>query len=340
VYRNDVSTDILYLVEIRDSNDAIEVNARMLRRFGGIFNYEDVVVQGYNVSNLPDPTQDFRTKAGDTVLVAFMNGEGREAVILGGISHPGRNSVLPIADGPQYISEFNGVQTSINSSGEYTLTFKGIPTNIDILDKTPSIQLPAPTYNTTVGTTYMKFDQTGGWEINDNATSDPQNIHIDKAGGQVLVNSGNIALSLMKASEAVSLTCKTLQINASTSINETTGTYSLTASSSADITADTFAVNASSMASITSPSIMLSGASISLSGPGAAISVGNSSIKIGSPAVDLLVQVVAALTALGNIIVVLPPNTGSPPYWTPGTLSSTPQWAPIAAAIAEISTLT
>jgi hypothetical protein len=282
VYRDTVTTNIQYLVEVRDSNDAIEVNARMLRKFGGIFNYEDIVMQGYNVSTLPDPTQDFKAKAGDTVLVAFMNGEGREAVILGGISHPGRASVLPIDDGPQYLSEFNGIEQSINSDGEYTMTFKGVATNIAELDATPSAQLPAPTYDATVGTTYVKFDKTGGWEINDNATSDPQNIHIDKAGGQILVNSGKIALSMTKASEAVSLTCKTVEVKAETSINETTKAWS---------------VDASDSASIKSPKI-----------------------AFGTDSIELLAQLALLIDALGTLTAISPVGPCSPltaaPTWS------------------------
>lgn len=206
VSRDTVTTEIRYLVGVQDMNDEIELNARMLRRFGGVFNYEDVVMQGYKISDLPDPTSDFQAKAGDTVLVAMMNGEGREAIIIGGVSHPGRASVLPIGNGPQYISEFNGVETSINDSGEYTLTFKGIPTNIALLNNVPSIKIPAPTYNTSVGSTYMKFDKTGGWEINDNSSSGPQNIHIDKAGQKIETNAGTWKVTAVTAASIKSPT--------------------------------------------------------------------------------------------------------------------------------------
>ena len=206
VSRDSVTSEIKYLVEVRDQNDGIELNASMLRRFGGVFNYEDVVMQGYKISDLPDPTNDFQAKAGDTVLVAFMNGESREAVIIGGISHPGRTSVLPVANGPQYLSEFNGVETSINNNGEYTLTFKGVPTNIALLSNTPSAKIPAPTYDTSVGSTYMKFDKTGGWEISDNASGGPQNIHIDKAGKKIETNAGTWSVNATTAASIKSPT--------------------------------------------------------------------------------------------------------------------------------------
>src|SRR5690606_2811389 len=103
-------------------------------------------------------------KAGDAVLVAFLNGEAREAVILGGLIHPARKSTLDITKGPQYISEFNGVETSINNDGEYKLTFKAVPTNAKKLDDKPSSKIPAPTYDTKVGGSFFWFDKTGSIE--------------------------------------------------------------------------------------------------------------------------------------------------------------------------------
>lgn len=235
VYRNTVTTDIRYLVEVRDMNDAIEVNARLLRSFGGAYNYEDVVLQGYKVSDQPDPTNDFAAKAGDVVLVAFLNGEAREAVILGGLSHPARASTLSINDGPQFLSEFNGIEKSINNDGEFTVTFKGIPTNIDNLDNTPSSKIPAPEYDKEVGTTFTKFDKTGSWETSDNATSDLQRVRIDKPNGKILVNSGEISLTFTKSSQDVTLKCKTLNITADDSIDQITQEWSTEASTSAKI---------------------------------------------------------------------------------------------------------
>ena len=63
VYRDTTTTDIRYLVEIRDMNNISEVNAGMMRSFGGVFNYEDVIMQGYKISDQPDPTNDFTAKA-------------------------------------------------------------------------------------------------------------------------------------------------------------------------------------------------------------------------------------------------------------------------------------
>jgi len=235
VYRDTVTTDIRYLVEIRDMNNISEVNASLLRRFGGVYNYEDVILQGYKISDRPDPTSDFKAKAGDTVLLAFLNGQSREGIILGGVSHPARASALSIKDGPQYLSEFNGVENSINKDGEFTTTFKGLPTNIAQLNNTPSAKIPAPKYDLKVGTTFTKFDKTGSWETSDNATVDPQRVRIDKPNGKILINSGQVSLIFTKGSQDVSMKTKTLVVTADTSVTETTKDWSITASSTAKI---------------------------------------------------------------------------------------------------------
>jgi hypothetical protein len=225
--------DIRYLVALQDRNDIINVTCRMLRRFGGVYNYEDVVYRGYNTNGAPDTVQNWNAKAGDDVIVAFFNGEGREGIILGGLTHAARSISLNAALGPQYQSEFNGINTNINADGEWTLTFKGQPTNLSVLSGTPNGQLPAPVYDTVIGSSFMKFDNTGSWTISDNANSNPQSMFIDKANGMITVTSGEISLVMTKSDQSVALTCQDLTINSSNSITETTTAYALTASATA-----------------------------------------------------------------------------------------------------------
>ena len=240
---NDGNTgELRYLVEVQSHSDKIELNCILMRRFGGVFNYEDYIYHGYKINDKPDPVNAFDAKAGDAVLVGQLNGQGREGVILGGLTHAARTTSIKTSDGPQYDAEFNGIHTSINSDGEWTLTFKGQPTNLSALDNTPSNRLPMPTYDPAVGSSFMKFDKTGGWIINDNANSDPQLIHIDKAAGTITVNSGKISLVMTKSSEAVSLTSKSLTINSKDTITETTTNYSMTATETAKINSPQVAI--------------------------------------------------------------------------------------------------
>jgi hypothetical protein len=281
VYREARSTDLKYLVEIQDRNDSIEVNARMLRRFGGVFNYEDVVYHGYKFDDKPDPVRAFDAKAGDAVLVAFLNGEAREAVILGSLIHPARASTVDITKGPQYVSEFNGVETIINESGEYKITFKAVPTNIKKLDEKPDKKLPKPTYDTKIGGSFFQFDKTGSIEINDKDQGGIQNLRIDKPKGTITVNSGKIKLVMTKKSEKVELKCKILDIVSDDKINEKTKEYSLDASTS--------------------------------------VKVKSPKVAIGKEGIELLDQISQMIDALAKVIPISPVGPcsaiGSSPQW-------------------------
>lgn len=235
VYREERTSDIKYLVEVQDRNDSIEVNARMLRKFGGVYNYEDMVDHGYKFDDKPDPTRAFDAKAGDAVLVAFLNGEAREAIILGGLIHPGRKSTLDITKGPQYISEFNGVETSINNDGEYKLTFKAVPTNVKDLDNKPGQKIPPPKYDDKVGGSFFNIDKTGSIEVNDKDQNGVQSLRIDKPSGTITINSGKIKLTMIKKDEKVELKCKVLNITADDKITGKTKEYSMDATTSVKI---------------------------------------------------------------------------------------------------------
>lgn len=235
VYRDAQTGDLRYLAEMRDTNDGIELNCRLMRKFGGVFNYEDTVLHGYKIDDKPDPTQDFQAKAGDVVLIALLNGQAREGIILGSLTHPARTSTIDITKGPQYASEFNGIETIINQDGEYTITFKAIPTNIKALDNKPAEKLPAPTYDTKVGSSFFKFDKTGSIELNDNATDGFQNLRIDKANGTVSINSGAVMIKSSKGPQQIDIKTKITNITSDTSITGKTMEYSLDASTSVKI---------------------------------------------------------------------------------------------------------
>lgn len=230
VYRDQKTTDLRYLVEMRDRNDAIEINCRMLRKFGGAFNYEDIVYHGYKFDDKPDRTQDFDAKAGDAVLVGLLNGEAREGVILGSLMHAARKSTIDITKGPQYKSEFNGIETVINENGEYKVTFKAVPTNVAKLDEMPYKKLPDPTYNEDVGTSYFILDKTGSYEVSDNAKQNLQKMRIDKPAGTIEIVSGKISLKMTKSKEQVDLKCKITNITSDDKITVKTKEFKMEAS--------------------------------------------------------------------------------------------------------------
>jgi hypothetical protein len=215
---NDADTgELRYLVGVQSNGREIDTNCRMLRRFGGVYNYEDYISHGYNISDSPDAIAGFNAKAGDAVLVGQLNGQGREGVIIGGLTHAARTTTIQATDGPQYDAEFNGVHTNINADGEWTLTFKGQPTNLSNLDDVPSGPIPSPVYDTSVGGSYMMFDMTGGWTVSDAAQSDPQSVVIDKVGGTITIAAGQVSLILDKNAQAIDASCQEFSLQATTS---------------------------------------------------------------------------------------------------------------------------
>lgn len=202
--------ELRYMVEVYHKTDTKILPCRMMRSTGGVYNYDDYTLRGYNFNDASNNQNGTLALAGDTVLVGFIGGNGREGIILGGMTHPARKSFLDAKKGPQYKSEFNGIETYINEDGEWTLTFKGQSTNLDKLKATPSEPVPAPKYDTDVGTSFMKWDKEGGFTLSDEATDGDkvQKLHIDKKNGTIDIFSGKINLNFKKDGQEVSLTNK------------------------------------------------------------------------------------------------------------------------------------
>lgn len=221
------TNELRYMVEVYQKTDTMIIPCRMMRQFGGVFNYEDYVMQGYNYNAKNNNQNGTLALAGDVVLVGKIGGNGREGIILGSMTHPARKSFLDSTKGPQYKSEFNGIETSINEDGEWTLTFKGQPTNLSKLKDEPNQPIPAPTYDANVGTSFMKWDKTGSFILSDEATDSDgvQKLFIDKKNGTIDIFSGKINLNFKKAGEKVSLTNKETLITSSDKITYKTSSF-------------------------------------------------------------------------------------------------------------------
>lgn len=244
---NDKNTNELrYMVEIHYKNDIILSNCRMIRSFGGVFNYEDFVLQGYNYNAATNSQNGFAAYAGDIVLVGQLGGQGREGVILGGLTHLARKSFLDATKGPQYRSEFNGIETYINEDGEYTLTFKGQPTNLNKLASTPDKVIPEPEYDKDVGTSFLKWDKMGSFTLSDNATDSDgiQKLFVDKKNGFIEIDSGKISLVLTKKNQSVVLTSKTTEISSSDMITFKTKAFETNANDHVTYSTQTYTVKA------------------------------------------------------------------------------------------------
>jgi hypothetical protein len=219
-----------YKVEVWDNGRTIPVSCVRSSRFGGIYNYEEFTHRGFTAGN-SEASAVRSVQPGDHVIVAYLNGSAREGVILGCMPHSGRKETLNSPEqkapstfsefanrvGPtsvRYVSEFNGIENAINADGEHRVTFKGQPTNLAKLKDAPSgAGIPAPAYDTKIGSSYYEFDKTGSWHLNDNAQDGLQSIKVDKANGKIEIVSGKTSLVIAKKDETYTFTQKKVTFN-------------------------------------------------------------------------------------------------------------------------------
>jgi hypothetical protein len=210
-----------YLVEVNNNNRVYILSCMRTSRFGGLYNYEEYNLRGFapGISNISynNPT----IVPGDMVVVAAVNGDSRDGIILGNISHFGRGEVLPANSDIAFVNEFNGIETMINNSGEYRRTFKGQPTNLAKLNEIPNgKRYPAAEYNIDVGFSYYEFDKTGSYTLTDNTTDKaPQYIKLDKPNGKIEIVSGKTSLIIDKGAQSYTIINKTTTFNSTDSWN-------------------------------------------------------------------------------------------------------------------------
>lgn len=244
-----------YTVEVWDSGRIMPITCIRTSRFGGIYNYEEYTNRGFTAGESTASTVR-ELQPGDQVVVAFLNGDSREGIILGHIPHAGRQEVLnnpknqdPNTDaefanreGPtsvRYASEFNGLERVINANGEYRVTFKGQPTNLDKLDVAPDgSDIPLPEYNLDIGSSYYEFDETGSYFLTDNASDDlAQYIKVDKPNGKIEIVSGKTSLIIDKNEESYSVKNKKVSFDTADEWSLKTKTTTINSSKEYNLTA-------------------------------------------------------------------------------------------------------
>jgi len=203
-----------YIVEVRKNGKLIPMTCIRTSRFGGLYNYEEFNLRGFSAGKDNVGYGNFPVIPGDMVIVAAVDGESREGIILNSLNHMGRDELLSHNGDVAYINEFNGIQESINKDGEYRKVFKGIPTNIAKLNEAPTgKKYPVAEYDTTIGSSYYEFDKTGSFTLTDNSTSGKQTIKIDKPNGKIHIISGDTSLVIDKSAKSYTI------INDSTSFS-------------------------------------------------------------------------------------------------------------------------
>lgn len=224
-----------YIVEVWDAGRVIPISCVRTSRFGGIYNFEEYTHRGFNVSEDSASRSVMALKSGDHVVIAYANGDAREGVILGELNHSGRSEKLKAGQGPAYLSEFNGIERSINADGEYITTFKGQPTNLKkLLDPASGDPIKDPTYDTKVGGTYAKFDKTGSWTLSDNSEK-VQSIFVDKPNGKITITSGATSLVIDKNTESYTIVNKKTTFTSADEFNLTTKKTTINSSASYDL---------------------------------------------------------------------------------------------------------
>ena len=210
-----------YIVEVWKDNKLFPMTCMRTARFGGLYNYEEFNHSGFTVGEDNVGLGNFSVVPGDMVVVAAADGESREGIILGSISHFGRDERLPSTGDQAYVSEFNGLQTMINKVGEYRITFKGAPTNLDKLSVAPNGEAyPDAEYNNDIGFSYYEFDQTGSYTLTDNANDElPQYIKVDKPNGKIEIVSGKTSFIIDKAEESYTITNKKVTFDTANEFN-------------------------------------------------------------------------------------------------------------------------
>lgn len=184
-----------YVVMVTINGQDVPVTCTRISRFGGAHNYEEYSPRGYNDSLSTGLNTNFSQRAGDTVIVAFLDGIAKQGVILGGMRHPSRPQALEDG-GPAYKSRFNGIEKEITPDGSMTYTYKGI---------VPAPQLELPPTGAVIaepvddplkaGSTFG-FDADGNFNIGD---GDRQTIVMTRdstVGGNLVITSGTTVITI------------------------------------------------------------------------------------------------------------------------------------------------
>lgn len=231
-------SDISYICDVWLGGKYTSIQCFRTSRFGGVYNFEEYNHRGFELDN--DPTADslMDYKQGDAVIIAYLMGESNTGVILGGLNHPGRPKIFKPDDDIAYQSEFNGVNKSINKDGEYTVTFKGQPTNISVLsDISKGQPIPPAEYNEEIGSSYYQFDKDGSYTLSDNATDGEQKIKVDKKNGKIEIIGGKTSFTITKEDESYVIKNKITTFEAADEFNIKTKVSNVDASKEANIKA-------------------------------------------------------------------------------------------------------
>jgi hypothetical protein len=188
---------IRYIVDVFYRGKQMPILCVMMTQVNGVHNYEEYNLRPWLAVKTPIQSpaaiSTYDLRSGDVVLVAFLDGQGREGVILGGVSNPARPP--RIKDDEQYVSQINGLKTVIKKDGSFKIEFNGKPINDAALDIPPTgVPYPEAVFNPLIKGSRFGFDNDGSVFLTDGK----QAIKIKKGllSGSMVLSSGTNNISL------------------------------------------------------------------------------------------------------------------------------------------------
>jgi hypothetical protein len=193
----------IYTVEYYLGGKQVPISCFAMTRFNSPYNFEEIRLKPWlrgpiSSGLLPAGTAStYNMRDGEVVIVAPLDGNGREGVILGTVRHPSRKQVTE--EGTlAYHSVYNGLETKIDPEGAYTVTFQGAPLN-DATPIPPGLsEVAEAQYNPLISGSFFGFDNTGSFAIDVSNELGANMIKLtrDPAGGTILIESGKNIISI------------------------------------------------------------------------------------------------------------------------------------------------
>lgn len=282
-----------YLVEVFLGGNQVPVSCVPLNRFNSPYNFEEIRLKVWERGPAapgflpPGTASTYDMRDGETVVVAFLNGNAREGVILGSIKHPSRETETE-EESLSYYSIYNGLETTIDEDGAYTVTFRGAPLN-DSLPVPPGLtEVADAEYNPAIEGSFFGFDSSGSFTVDcsNNAGDNKIEITRDPTGGTMTITSGQNVISIAGTPAQGELTV-------------TTGKLALETFEASIKTQTAFKVEATTAVSI----------------KGLQVAIGNDTIEL----IDGLLQII---DGLGQVTVTSPTGTCTPIMTSPQWVSN------------------
>jgi hypothetical protein len=216
------SSTFYYLVEIQRKGRRSIMSCRRMVRFGDPYNYEEWNLRP-NKDIVPVPLpNNYKTRVGEVVVVAPIDGNYADGVILGSLRHPAHKPKIKSGE-VGYATEFNGLETTIDKDGAYKVKFQGTSLSATVAEKLPSgSPIPAALYNPVSAGSYFTFSKDGSYEVSDASLALPQSIKMDKPGGKFTIKSGLVTIEIDKLSQKIAVSCLDHEIKSTKSFKVTT----------------------------------------------------------------------------------------------------------------------